>query len=61
MAMAGLTGRMEGDMCIAGLFGAGKSRAAAVMLVGMLIACPKAKVLVVCKENGSCSVFPTTG
>ena len=36
MAMAGLTGRM--DLCVAGLFGAGKSRAAAVMLVGMLIA-----------------------
>ena len=41
MAMAGLTGRM--DLCVAGLFGAGKSRAAAVMLVGMLIACPSAK------------------
>ena len=55
MAMAGLTGRM--DMCIAGLFGAGKSRAAAVMLVGMLIACPKAKVLVVCKENAAARSF----
>ena len=55
MAMAGLTGRM--DMCVAGLFGAGKSRAAAVMLVGMLIACPKAKVLVVCKENAAARSF----
>ena len=35
MAMAELTGRM--DLCVAGLFGAGKSRAAAVMLVGMLM------------------------
>ena len=55
MAMAGLTGRM--DLCVAGLFGAGKSRAAAVMLVGMLIACPSAKVLVVCKENAAARSF----
>ena len=45
------------DLCVAGLFGAGKSRAAAVMLVGMLISCPSAKVLVVCKENAAARSF----
>ena len=38
MAMAAPTGRM--DLGVAGLFGAGKSRAAALMLVAMLIANP---------------------
>ena len=55
MAMAALTGRM--DLCVAGLFGAGKSRAAAVMLVGMLIANPDARILVVCKENAAWRSF----
>ena len=36
---------------------AGKSRAAAVMMVGMLIASPSAKVLVVCKENAAARSF----
>ena len=36
--IAAVTGRM--DLGVARLFGAGKSRAAAVMLVGMLIANP---------------------
>ena len=53
--LARLTGRI--DLCVAGLFGAGKSRAAAVMLVGMLIATPSAKVLVVCKENSAARSF----
>ena len=45
------------DLCVAGLFGAGKSRAAAVMMVGMLIADPSAKVLVVYKENAEARSF----
>ena len=55
MAMAALTGGM--DPCVAGLFGADKSRAAAVMLVGMLIANPEATILAVCKENAAAHSF----
>ena len=45
------------DLCVAGLFAAGKSSAAAVMLVGMLIANPHAKILVVRKENAAARSF----
>ena len=51
MLMAACTGRL--DLSIAGLFGAGKSRAAPVLLVGMLIVNPDVKVLVICKENSA--------
>ena len=55
MLMAAYTGRL--DLSIAGLFGAGKSRAAAVLLVGMLIVNPDVKVLVICKENSAARSF----
>ena len=55
MLMAAYMGRL--DLSIAGLFGAGKSRAAAVLLVGMLIVNPDVKVLVICKENSAARSF----
>ena len=55
MLMAACTGRL--DLSIAGLFGAGKSRAAAVLLIGMLIVNPDVKVLVICKENSAARFF----
>ena len=49
LLLAAATGRM--DLAVAGLFGAGKSRAAAGAVIGTLIINPQAKILVVCKEN----------
>ena len=49
LLMAVATDRL--DLAVAGLFGASKSRAAAVAVIGTLIINPQAKILVVCKEN----------
>ena len=56
--MAGLTGRM--DLCVAGLFGVGKSRAAAVMMVGMLKA-NRSEGAAGLQRECSCSVLPSAG
>ena len=55
LILAAATGRM--DLAVAGLFGAGKSRAAAVVVIGTLIINPQAKILVVCKENSAARSF----
>ena len=41
------------DCPISGVFGAGKIRAAAAMIVGLLVMDPSLKVMVVTKENAA--------
>ena len=41
------------DINIASLFGAGKSKTAAMLLVGMLLVNPEVKILVMCKGNSA--------
>ena len=55
LLVAAATGRM--DLAVAGLFGAGRSRAAAVVVVGTLIINPRAKMMVICKENSAARSF----
>ena len=54
-AILALTGHMDLDGI--GLFRAGKSRATAIILVGILIANPQAKILVISKENAAVRSF----
>ena len=51
LSIALATGRM--DLAIAGLFGAGKTRAIAVLYASLLAVEPRLKLLVVCKENNA--------
>ena len=55
LLLAAATGRL--DLAIAGLFGAGKSRAAAVVLIAMPIVNPQVKLMVICKENSAARSF----
>ena len=55
LLIAAVTGRM--DLAVAGLFGVGKSRAAAVVVIGMLIINPQTKIMVICKENSAARSF----
>ena len=55
LLLAAATGRL--DLAIAGLFGAGKSRAAAVVLIAMLIVNPQVKLMVICQENSAARAF----
>ena len=45
------------DCPISGVFGAGKTRAAAAMIAGLLVMDPTLKVMVVTKENAAAHAF----
>ena len=45
------------DCPISGVFGAGKTRAAAAMIAGLLVMDPSLKVMVVTKENAAAHAF----
>ena len=55
LAVSILEGRT--DCPISGVFGAGKTRAAAAMIAGLLVMDPALKVMVVTKENASAHAF----
>ena len=45
------------DCPITGVFGAGKTRAAAAMIAGLMVMDPTSKVMVVAKENAAAHAF----
>ena len=55
LVFAILTGRT--DLCISGVFGAGKTRAAAALIAGLMIMDPSLNLMVMTKENTAAKAF----
>ena len=55
LVLAILTGRT--DLCISGVFGAGKTRAAAALIAGLMIMDPSLNLMVMTKENTAAKAF----
>ena len=55
LALAILTGRT--DLCVSGVFGAGKTRAAAALIGGLMIMDPSLNLMVMTKENTAAKAF----
>ena len=55
LTLALLTGRT--DLCTAGVFGAGKTRAAAAVIVGLIAIDPTLAIMVCTKENAAAQAF----
>ena len=55
LTLALLTGRT--DLCTAGVFGAGKTRAAAAVIVGLIAIDPTLSIMVCTKENAAAQAF----
>ena len=55
LVLAILTGRM--DLCVSGVFGAGKTRAAAALIAGLMIMDPSLNLMVMTKENTAAKAF----
>ena len=55
LVLAILTGRT--DLCVSGVFGAGKTRAAALLTAGLMIMDPSLNIMVMTKENTAAKAF----
>ena len=55
LVLAILTGRT--DLCVSGVFGAGKTRAAAALIAGLMIVEPDLNLMVMTKENTAAKAF----
>ncbi len=55
LLLAILTGRT--DLCVSGVFGAGKTRAAAALIAGLMIMDPSLNIMVMTKENTAVKAF----
>ncbi len=55
LVLAILTGRT--DLCVSGVFGAGKTRAAAALIAGLMIMDPSLNLMVMTKENTAAKAF----
>ena len=55
LLLAVLTGRT--DLCVSGVFGAGKTRAAAALIAGLMIMGPSLNIMVMTKENTAAKAF----
>ena len=55
LVLAILTGRT--DLCVSGVFGAGKTRAAAALIAGLMIIDPFLNLMVMTKENTAAKAF----
>ena len=55
LLLAILTGR--NGLCISGVFGAGKTRAAAALIGGLLVMVPSLNIMVMTKENAAAQAF----
>ena len=55
LVLAILTGRT--DLCVSGVFGAGKTRAAAALIAGLMIMDPSLNLMVMTKENAAAKAF----
>ena len=55
LVLAVLTGRT--DLCVSGVFGAGKTRAAAALIAGLMIMDPSLNLMVITKENTAAKAF----
>ena len=55
LVLAILTGRT--DLCVSGVFGAGKTRAAAALIAGLMIMDPSLNLMVTTKENTAAKAF----
>ena len=55
LVLAILTGRT--DLCVSGVFGAGKTRAAAALIAGLMIMEPALNLMVMTKENTAAKAF----
>ena len=55
LVLAILTGRT--DLCVSGVFGAGKTRAAAALIAGLMVMDPSLNLMVMTKENTAAKAF----
>ena len=55
LLLAVLTGRT--DLCVSGVFGAGKTRAAAALIAGLMVMDPSLNIMVMTKENTAAKAF----
>ena len=55
LLLAALTGRT--DLCVSGAFSAGKTRAAAALIAGLMIMDPSLNIMVMTKENTAAKAF----